>query len=304
VSRIVGIDLGGSKLSAVAVESEQWQAPVGRGRRPHPDTPDELVDSVVGLYSELGGGADTGLGLGVAGLLDAEAGVLVSAPHLPGRDVDLAGLVADRVGLRPALLNDADAAALAELHGGAAEGRSNVVVLTIGTGIGCGLVIGGRVHRGRGFAGEPGHMTLAPGGDLCPCGRRGCWETLVSGRVLDEGARRMGVGSSAAELALAAAAGQAGAAQAMREAGTWLGRGLAVLAAVLDPEVFVIGGGAAAASGDLLLDPARGELDAWSSAQPGRAPTPVVPARFGPDAGAIGAALNWALSANAAPDLS
>lgn len=303
MNRIVGIDLGGSKLSAVAVDSERWQVPLARGRRHRPATPDGLAEAVVSLFVEVGGGEAIGLGLGVAGLLDVEAGVLVSAPHLPGRDLALGGLLTDRVGVRVALLNDADAAALAELEGGSARGASSAVLITIGTGIGCGLIVDGRIHRGRGFAGEPGHMTIEPDGLPCPCGRRGCLETLVSGRVLDEAAQMLGVGSSAADLVKAAEAGDHRATASLSEAGAYLGRGLAIITAVLDPERFVIGGGVAAA-GEMLLGPARQALGEWSSAQAGRSPTPVVPAHFGPDAGAIGAALNWTLTVKAAPDLS
>jgi glucokinase len=302
VSRIVGIDLGGSKLSAVAVESDRWDVPVAAGRRPLPTTSEELVSAIVDLYLEVGGSQATGLGLGVAGLLDVDAGVLVSAPHLPGREVDLGSLLRQRLGFRPALLNDADAAALAELGGGAARGASSAVVITIGTGVGCGLIIDGRVYRGRGFAGEPGHMTMEEPGRPCPCGRRGCWETLVSGRVLDQQAERLGLGPSASALVAAGESGDARAKEVLKEAGVWLGKGLAILTAVLDPEIFVIGGGVAAA-GNMLLDPAREALEGWSQAQAGRLPTPIVRARFGGDAGAIGAARNWSLSANPGPDL-
>jgi glucokinase len=175
-----------------------------------------------------------------------------------------------------------------------------VLMVTVGTGIGGGLVIDGEVERGRGHLGEIGHMVLDPGGPECACGRAGCWEALASGRALDRAARACAAAPSGmlagsddadgADLVAAAEAGDAAAGAAIEAVARALGRGLAVLVAVLDPDVIVVGGGVGTL-GARLLDPAR---RAMMEAMPGaehRRETPVLAAGFGPDSGLVGAAL-------------
>ena len=196
------------------------------------------------------------------------------------------------LGLPVVVDNDANCAALAELTTGAAMGTRNAVVMTLGTGIGAGIIADGAVYRGGSFAGEAGHMTMIPDGDPCECGRRGCWETLVSGRRFGAGARRIMkadpsgilatiVGDaepSGSYLGIAAAAGDVAARDAVVEAGRWLGRGVANLVAILDPEVVVVGG-AAVAVGDVLLAAAREEA---RPVRGGCRPSAAAPNRSGP----------------------
>ena len=184
----------------------------------------------------------------------------------------------------------ANLAALAEQRQGAGVHAGALVMLTLGTGIGMGVVLGGRIYRGRGFAGEVGHVTAVADGAACACGRRGCWETLVSGSRLEEDARLvLGESATAADLVAAARQGDAAAIGRLEAAGSWLGWGIEMLVLVLDPDLVVIGG-AAAEAGDLLLEPARRRLAATEGAAH-RAGTPLVAGILGPDAGAIGAAL-------------
>ena len=179
------------------------------------------------------------------------------------------------------------ARSLAELTMGAAVGASNAVVMTLGTGIGAGIIAEGVVYRGGSFAGEAGHMTMIPDGDPCACGRRGCWETLVSGRRFGAEALRIiqadtdGTLSGSLEMASRTAAiwvwlprreirppGEA-----VVEAGVWLGRGVANLVAILDPELIVVGG-AAVAVGEVLLAAAREEFARFVEGADHRRPPP------------------------------
>jgi glucokinase len=230
------------------------------------------------------------------------------APNLAWRDEPLKKQVEDRFGLPVIVENDADAALWAESMLGAARGHDHVMLVTIGTGIGAGIMINGELYRGRwGAAGEPGHYRVMPDGRLCGCGNRGCWEQYASGSALvfeaREFARRspgaavrlLQLGGGSAEgitgpaVTRAAREGDAGALRCFQIVGRWLGEGLADLAAILDPGCFVIGGGVSEA-GSLLLDPAR---EAFRNGLTGRHHRPYAQiklAELGSDAGLIGAA--------------
>lgn len=295
----VGLDVGGTYLKAVAVGNEVFD----QGRRMVPET--GVLDFVTEVGSELiATHGATALGVGVAGLVRWPSGEFVWGPHVSGRAVAYRSELEARLGVPVVVDNDANLAALAEARRGAGVGKTVVLMLTFGTGIGAGLVVDGDIYHGVSFAGEVGHMTMLPGGALCACGRRGCWETLVSGSRLDQIAAelvsrapegevaRLAVGrvATGVELTAAADAGDAAAQAAVAEVGVWLGRGVANLVAVLDPEVIVIGG-AAAQAGHWLLDPARESIASHLAGSHYRAAVLVVPARFGPLAGAVGAAL-------------
>jgi glucokinase len=204
--------------------------------------------------------------------------------------------------------NDANAAAWAEARFGAGRGEEYLVVLTLGTGLGGGLVIGGELYRGRlGIAGELGHVTVEPGGRRCGCGRRGCWERYASGRALILEAQELATVSPAIagrmlelagghpeaitglDITRAAQDGDEAALEAFRVIGTWLGQGMAALAAVLDPGMFVLGGGVSAA-GELVREPAERSLHERITARPYRQVPHVRLAELGPEAGIVGAA--------------
>ena len=278
-------------------------------------TLDELLDELEG---ELREGLEEvpeveAVGLGIPCTIDRERGFAISAVNLPIVNVPIRDLISERIGLPTYLDNDANVAAFAEHRFGAARGATNAVMLTIGTGIGGGLIIGGEVYRGSTGAGaELGHVVIDQAGPPCQgnCPNRGCVETLASGTALGREGRIAAEAHGESALGRALAAGEEIDGRLVTEAalggdgiavevvatiGRRLGVALSSLANVFDPDVIVIGGGASAA-GELLLGPARGELR--SRALPPMNETPVVPAELGPDAGMVGAAA-MALEENA-----
>jgi len=306
VARTVGIDVGGTKCLGVALDDageilaeERRATPRGPGSLP------ALIDTLAELALALGPYDE--LGVGVPGLV-TRTGVLRAAPNLDGvADFDVAGLLGGRLGHRVHVDNDATCATAAEWMFGAGRGATDLVLVTLGTGIGGGLVTGGTLQRGKhGFAGEFGHMVVDPDGPSCPCGRRGCWERYASGsglaRLAREAAAGGGVGrvldlaggdpeAVRGEMVMQAAReGDADAIAVIGDFGRWVAIGLVNLANALDPEVFVLGGGLAVGA-DLYLDP----ITRWFREfiyQPELRPLPEVAfARWSERAGAIGAAL-------------
>ena len=227
--------------------------------------------------------------------------------HLPIVELPVAAIMAERLGLPVFVDNDGNCAMLAEHRSGAAQGAQHALLLTIGTGIGGGLVVGGRLVRGAtGAAGEPGHMSIDEDGPPChgACPGRGCLETYVSGTALGLAGERAAAADLQSPLALARRAGHqitgalvtelafdgdVGALDAVTRMGEHLGVGLAGLVNLLNPEVVVIGGGVIAA-GDLLLDPAR-RVVAARALTPSRDVARIVPARYGAESGMLGAAV-------------
>ncbi len=297
---VAGIDVGGTFVKWVLLGDGAERVDDGVRRLPG----DGVFEAVADLGAELVGRGARAVGVGVAGLVVWPEGEFVWGPHVPGRSVPYRRRLSDTLGVPAVVDNDANLAALAELRLGAARGHRHALMLTFGTGIGAGMVVDRQIFRGRNFAGEVGHMVLDPDGPLCACGRRGCWETFVSGSRLDQlaaeladrapdGALARLVGADRPEgrhLTAAAAAGDPAARAALAEVGGWLGRGVANLVAIFDPEVVVIGG-AAAQAGDHLLDPARKVVGQVLQGAEYRPDLPMVPAVFGPLAGAVGAAI-------------
>ena len=266
-----------------------------------------MVAAVTDLSVQLDLDPGTRVGVGMAGLVD-HRGVLRHGPNQPGvRELDVRGDLAARLGDRVTVDNDGNCAMWAEWVSGAAQGTQDAVLVTLGTGIGAGLVIGGRLVRGaNGMAGEPGHTTVDPNGPPCPCGRRGCWERYASGAGLARMARDAAeagqldgvlgaVGDDAAairgeDVVEAARAGDAQAQVVLDDLAWWTALGIANLIAVLDPEVVVLGGGLIDAA-DLWLDETRRRLPELTVAAGHRDLPPVVAATHGSDAAALGAAL-------------
>jgi glucokinase len=307
VSLAIGIDIGGTKVAAGVVDESGHLLAQARRRTPSRD-PEHLVDVVSEIVRQLLSEHEvTAIGVGAAGFVDANRATVLFAPNLAWRDAPLRDEISSRVDLPVVVENDANAAAWGEYRFGAGEEQPDVVVLTIGTGIGAGLILDGKLYRGRfGIAGEPGHVRVVPGGRQCGCGNFGCWEQYCSGTALVRAAREIATerpddARRLLELAenveaidgpvvtRAAQEGDAAAIDCFEEIGRWLGQGIADLSAVLDPGRFVIGGGVSDA-GDLLLRPAR---DTYAAALTGRGHRPtadIVPARLGAEAGLIGAA--------------
>lgn len=320
--RHLGLDVGGTKCLVVVVADDG--SVITTARQPTPTGVDALVDTLCGLVAEaqtaLDGERPETIGVGVPGLVGN--GIIRTSPHLPGViDFDVAGALEARLGRPVAVDNDATCAALAEwrvgagrslaspdaagqVEGAAPGAVTDAVVVTLGTGIGAGMIAGGALQHGaNGFAGEVGHMVIEANGVPCPCGRRGCWERYASGtalgRLATEAARagRLPAAGSAdvdavrgEDLATWARSGDDAARAVFDEFAEWLGLGLANLTAIADPQLFVIGGGLSSAA-DLFLPATR---DALARLQFGgeRRPTPrIVAAQLGELAGGIGAAL-------------
>jgi len=304
----IGLDVGGTKVAGGVVDEEGKV--LASLRRPTPGTsPRYVEDTIAAVVADLRHEHEIdAVGIGAAGFVDADRARVVTAPNLAWRDEPLRDEVARRIGLPVVVENDANAAAWAEHRFGAGQDESNLAVVTIGTGIGGGLVLDGTLFRGRfGMGAEFGHMQVVPGGRRCGCGQRGCWEQYCSGRALLREAREIAEvqpayggrllelgggepeGIEAPEVTQAALEGDPAALDCFAEVGGWLGRGLADLAAVLDPGLLVVGGGVADA-GELLLGPARA---AFSQGLSGGAYRPLAQVRLaalGNDAGVVGAA--------------
>jgi len=309
VSVWIGVDVGGTKVLAGAVDADgRVTSTVERATPGRLGPVEELEDVLTEAVGEAAGGRPVaGVGLAAAGFVDRTGDRVAFAPHLPWRDAPVRERLSERWQGPVALENDATCAMVAEVELGAARGTSSSVLVTVGTGIGGGLALDGRAVRGaQGMAGEYGHMTLVPDGRDCECGGVGCWEQYCSGRALVRAARS-GLADAAEPSVLAewcpdpsrvtgplvtraAGAGDPVACAAFAEVGTWLGRGLVNLVAALDPERVVVGGGVSRA-GDLLLEPARRTLAEHLVGAGHREVPEVVPARFGPWAGLVGAAV-------------
>ncbi len=309
----IGIDIGGTKVAGGVVD-ESGRV-VERARRDTPDrskSPRVVEDTIVDVVDELRGrvGPDrvTGVGVGAAGFVTADRATVVFAPHLSWRDEPLRDALSRRLDVPICVDNDANAAVWAEWKFGAGRGETHLMMVNLGTGIGGGILLGGQVVRGRyGIAGEFGHMQVVPGGQRCECGNRGCWEQYASGNALVREARSLATANSPMATDLlervdgdprrltgplitrAAAEGDQTAVELLAEIGTWLGVGIANLAAALDPGTFVIGGGVSAA-GDLLLEPARETFKRQLTGRGYRPEARIVAAELGNEAGLIGAA--------------
>ncbi len=303
----IGIDIGGTKIAA-AVVTELGEI-LAEDRRPTPaGDPAAIIDAVVTMVADLARRHPVAAaGVAAAGFIDAAQSRVYYAPNISWRNEPLQHLLSARLpDLDITIDNDANAAGWAEFRFGAGRMVSDMTMLTIGTGVGGAVVVGDRLLRGGfGTAGEVGHLRVVPGGLPCGCGARGCIEQYGSGRALlrmaGEIADAGGIGLALAEARATTGGldgeivgslirdGDPGAVAALRELGGWLGQACASLSAVLDPQLFVFGGGVAIA-GDQLLDPIR---DAYLAHLPARGfhPEPgFAVAELSNDAGVVGAA--------------
>jgi glucokinase len=296
----IGIDVGGTKLVAATVAADGRVLERLRRQTPAYDEA-ELVGSLRGLVGELG--ATLPVGVGIAGLVSAD-GVVHYGPNIAVRDLDLAGALAAVTDAEVAVVNDASAAALGEQRVGAAQGCRDVVMLTLGTGVGGGLVLRGELLVGtNGFAGELGHIIVEEGGRPCPCGNRGCVEAYAAGTAIGLTARERLVDRavesrlrevddlSGKAVTRAALAGDGFAQQVLRDAGGWLGVAIASLCNTFDPELLLLGGGAAVETSRWILPAAEEALAQRLIGSGWRVPPPLELAALGDDAGMVGAAL-------------
>jgi glucokinase len=308
MSLTIGVDVGGTKIAAGVVDEKG--AIIEMVKRPTPaanasrtiEVISEAVRELLPRYEI------EAVGIGAAGFVEESRSAVVFAPNLAWRNEPVARQVEDRTGRPVVVENDANAAAWAEAKLGAGRGHDHLVMITIGTGIGGGLVLNGELYRGRwGMAGEPGHYRVVPDGRLCGCGNRGCWEQYASGSALVAEARDFARRSPGAavrllqlsggtpegitgpEVTTAAREGDAAALRCFDIIGRWLGEGLADMAAILDPSCFVLGGGVSEA-GDLLIGQTRAAFEDGLTGRQYRPHASVVLAELGPHAGMIGAA--------------
>lgn len=307
----IGLDVGGTKIAGALVAAD---GTIGaRARVPSPaHSTDAIVAQVAEVVAQLRAAADAdgvrAVGLACAAFVDGARGHVWSAPNLAWRDIDLRSRVEDVLDLPVVIENDATAAAWGEHLLGAGRGSEDLLLLTLGTGVGSGIVAGGRLLTGAaGVAGEVGHVILDPDGPLCGCGNRGCLEVYASGTALTRQARALVASGEPGSDALRgrcgddparltgvdvtdlAEGGDPASNALLAEVGRRLGHGIAAGCAVLDPGVVVVGGGLSAA-GELVLEPAR---RAFEERRVGRGSYPapqVVRAVLGDDAGVVGVA--------------
>ena len=303
----LGIDVGGTKCLGVVLDGEGSIVAETRERTPYDR--DGLLDVLASIVDELtaSAGEVASVGVGAPGLISL-AGVLQSSPNVPDvTQLDIAGGLTARLRRRVTVGNDATCAALAEWQRGAGRGIDDLVMVTLGTGIGGGIVAAGHLVVGtNGFAGEFGHMVVDPDGPPCPCGRRGCWERYASGSGLAQLARAAAVGGrlrrvvsvAGGDVGLvrgehvqqAAEEGDPGALAVIDEFARWVALGLVNLTNAFDPTAFVLGGGLAEGA-HLYLEPIRRWFTELLYA-PDLRPHPALSfAELGQHAGAIGAAL-------------
>jgi len=310
----IGLDVGGTKILGISIDASDPGTVLAEHRVATPEGGAGLVDTICEVLEALvaSGEAPSALGVGVPGLVDRE-GRLHVGPHLGLiEDLPLAQLLTNRATLPTVVDNDANCHAVAERACGAAR-SDDALVVTFGTGIGAGVIAGGRLLRGtNGFAGEPGHMIVDRDGLECPCGQRGCWEQYASGtglanlaRIAAHERRIDGIVLEAGgdpdavrgeQVTAAARAGDPAAVQILDELAGWMALGLANLTNLLDPAVIVVGGGLVEAA-DLLLPKLREDFTSMVMGGVRRPPVTIVPAALGERAGAIGAAVLAAGSA-------
>jgi glucokinase len=290
--RALGVDVGGTKMLAGVVDREGQV--VRREERATPQSSQdaflEELDSVVESLLEDDVAA---LGFGLPSTIDQRTGRCVASVHIPLADLDFRDRMSERFRLPVAIDNDGNAAAIAEWKLGAGRGASHIVALTLGTGIGGGLILDGKPYRGSiGAGAELGHIVLDYDGVPCggACTGRGHFEALAAGSAADgAAAQRFGHGATSRQLVEAARAGDEGAMDDLAEIGHRLGAGIASFVNIFNPELVILGGGFAHAE-ELILDSARETL-AIEALPPGRDLVRIVRAEFGHEAGMVGAAL-------------
>jgi len=308
---ILGVDIGGTKIAAALATA--YGEIVARRRRPTPAQagPDAVISSLFTTIEETmaAGKIDSsqllGIGIAAAGIIDSNNGKVISSPNLPDwHEVPLRDAIEQRFGISTYLGNDATLAALGEWHFGLKRKVTNLVYITVSTGIGGGIIANGKLYTGAcGAAGEIGHMTIEVNGPKCNCGNVGCWETLASGTALAREAAkqiRAGADTSIAELVdgdiskidarivfLAAKQGDRLAKELISRLGYYFGIGLVNLVNIFNPELILVGGGVAK-MGDLLLQPAIKVVKERAFSTLANA-VEIKPAILGDDSGVLGA---------------
>ena len=308
MSTTVGLDIGGTKINGGVVDSDGNVIARARRETPAQDA-DAIAHEAADLIRELSKDRDVvAAGVACAGFIDKSGATVLFAPNLAWRDEPLKQRLESIADIPVIIENDANAAAWGEFTHGVGREADDMVLVTVGTGIGGGVVVDGRLLRGAwGVAAELGHLRVVPDGIRCGCGNRGCWEQYASGNALVREARELVASGTpagraagrpvrarpaalkGADVTRAAMEGDPAALELLTDLGTWIGEGAASVAAILDPELIVIGGGVADA-GDLLLDPSRAAFRRQLTGRGHRPEAEFALASLGNDAGMIGAA--------------
>ncbi len=302
----IGVDLGGTKIAAGLVDADGTLRTVETTRTP--SEPAHIPQAVAELVDRLRADETVvGVGIGAAGFVDADRATVRFAPNIDWRDEPLAAQVAALVDLPVVVENDANAAAWGEFRFGAGSDAQDLLFITLGTGVGGGIVLAGSLVRGaHGMGAEVGHLRVVPDGLECGCGQRGCIEQYGSGTALVREARRHAASGAPEAAALAELArrdggidgrgvtsvareGDALARRLLADAGRWTGEAIASLVAILDPAVIAVGGGVAEA-GDLVMEPMSVAFSSHLTARAHRTVPELRRASLGTDAGIVGAA--------------
>ena len=303
----IGVDIGGTKIAAGVVDEEGNI--LSTHKVPTPTTPQAIVDAIASAVEGARAGHDiVGVGIGAAGYVNRQRSTVYFAPNIDWRNEPLKAEVERRVGLPVVVENDANAAARGEYKFAGGKGHRNVICITLGTGLGGGIIIGNKLRRGHfGVAAEFGHIRMVPDGLLCGCGSQGCWEQYASGRALVRYAKQranatpenaeilLGLGDGSPDgiegkhISMAARQGDPVAVDSYRELARWAGAGLADLASLFDPSAFIVGGGLSD-EGELVLDPIRKSYKRWLVGGNWRPVADVIAAQLGNKAGLVGAA--------------
>jgi len=312
--QVLAIDLGGTKTITAIVSANNGQilaeerclTQADEGQSSVVNRLLSAVDHILSLKNISPSQLDS-ISIAAAGCIDIDRGLVTSSPNFPSwSNVPLRDIVRDKYKVATFLLNDASAAVLGEHRFGSGKGANNLILLTVGTGIGGGIIINGKLYSGLfGGAGEIGHMTIDVGGSRCVCGNIGCLEILASGTAMvREAKRRLSLGESsslfqmvrgridaitAEEIGIAAKGGDALALDIIGKAATYLGVGMVNMVNIFNPEMIIVGGGVAKL-GDLLLDPARRVVNERAFSASARA-VRILLAQLGDKAGVIGAAV-------------
>lgn len=303
------MDIGGTKIAAGVVDDDGTILDTLTVATTAED-PEAIENSVISAVAQLRREHEIGgVGVAAAGFVSPRRDAVLFAPNIAWRDHPLRDRLAKGIDVPIVIENDANAAGWAEYRFGAGQGTSSMIMLTLGTGLGGAVILEGRLLRGSfGAAGELGHIQVVPGGHYCGCGHEGCWEMYCSGTALTKAARNAVIalpdraaallelgggrpkGIKGQHVTKAAQAGDRLAIDLLANLGRWVGAGIATLASVVDPELVVVGGGLAAAAGDLVLDSARQSYVDQLSGLGFRGQLRIEGARFGNDAGLMGAA--------------
>jgi glucokinase len=287
--RVIGVDLGGTKIATGSVDvdgnlHEQFEVPTPTGSQ------DELLEAIVAAIEPLADERVDAIGFGIPSVIDRSTGRALGSTNIPLRDISLADLTQERFGVPAVVENDANVAALAEWRLGAGRGANDLVMLTLGTGVGGGLVLGGSLYRG---IAELGHVVVVADGPPCQgrCNGRGHLESVASGNAADRAAEKLwGEGATAELLVGRAEEGDPAALEALSGIGHLLGAAIGSFVNMFAPELIIVGGGFGIAAFEFLV-PSALEIARRETVEPDALPVRIVSAELGSDAGLIGAGL-------------